>query len=347
MFDLNDHDLFKKELSTLELNSTSLLDRFTESEQAFDYLIEKGYDNWIVTFSGGKDSTTVLVLALEYALRHPDTVKRMDVVYSDTLIEIPSIHQFAKSILRFLKKFKREKGLNVITHVTSPAMDERFWVKTLGYGYPPPHQMFRWCTRRLKIEPVEERLKKYFKKDQTAILTGVRYGESRSRDERLNSSCSRGGECGQGVWFQHSEKLNVGYLAPIINWKSCEVWDFLAGFAPRWGYPVLDIQEVYNGQETRFGCWMCTVVKQDKAMEKTIAQDKWAHLKPMADFRNEVWDSTRDPKTRIKKKDGTVGKLRLNIRKNLMTKLLEVQSEVGMELISTREIAHIKRIWNK
>jgi len=224
-------------------------------------------------------------------------------------------------------------------------MEERFWVKTLGYGYPPPHQMFRWCTRRLKIEPVEQRLKKYFKKDRTAIMTGVRYGESRSRDERLNSSCSRGGECGQGVWFQHSEKLGVGYLAPIINWKSCEVWDFLAGFAPSLGYPVKDIEQIYNGHETRFGCWMCTVVKQDKAMERTIAQDKWSHLQPMADYRNYLWDITRNPNVRLLRKDGSVGKVRKNTRRHLLNELLKVQIKVGFELISPAEIKVIEKIW--
>src|ERR1041385_4964298 len=175
MLNLGNYDIYRKSHTVEELNKTSLFDRIDESNKAFDYLIEKGYNNWILTFSGGKDSTTILVLALEYIIDNPGRVDRVDVVYADTLVEIPSITEFAKSILTFLKRFKKEKQLNLYTHVTKPEMYSRFWVKILGFGYPPPHQTFRWCTKRLKIEPVEQKLKRYFKKDRTAIITGVRY----------------------------------------------------------------------------------------------------------------------------------------------------------------------------
>ena len=135
--------------------------------------------------------------------------------------------------------------------------------------------------------------------NETAILTGVRYGESNSRDQRLNASCTRGGECGQGLWFEKSTKLKIGYLAPIINWPLCDVWDYLIGFAPNLGYPTKNLKKVYNGHDTRFGCWTCTVVKQDKAMKRTIEQEEWSHLQPLYDFRNYLWEFTRERKTRV------------------------------------------------
>lgn len=347
MFDLGNTAIFRKHYTYSEFINASLFEKIQESFHSFEYLINKGYDNWIITFSGGKDSSTTLVLALEYIIQNPDKVKRIDVVYSDTLVEIPSIHDFAKSILTFLDVFSKEHNLNLYTHLTVPDYKDRFWVKVLGFGYPPPHQKFRWCTDRLKIKPTEQKLKKYFIKDKTAILTGVRYGESKSRDLRLSTSCSRGGECGQGLWFQKSDNLGVSYLAPIINWTSCEVWDYIAGFAPDKGYPIKELLNVYNGHETRFGCWMCTVVKQDKAMARTIEQEKWKHLKPLAEFRNFLWDYTRNPNTRIKRKDGYVGKLRLNTRKYLLKKLLFIQKDVKLQLISKSEIKYIHKIWNK
>lgn len=345
MLNLANFDLYRKSYTYEETKNTSLFERINETFESFNYLIDKNYDNWIITFSGGKDSTMVLVLALEYILQNPDKVKRIDVVYSDTLVEIPSINLFAKSIITFLKKFKREKNLNLFTHITKPDLSQRFWVKILGYGYPPPHQKFRWCTSRLKIEPSEKRLKRYFKKKKTAILTGVRFGESKSRDLRLNASCSRGGECGQGLWFQNSARLGVGYLAPIVNWSSCDIWDYLSGFAPQKGYPVKNLKDIYNGHDTRFGCWMCTVIKYDKAMARTTEQKRWEHIKPMAEFRNFLWDYTRNPNTRIKRPDGYVGKLRINTRKFLFKKLLEVQNKVDLLLITQEEIKFIKNIW--
>jgi len=173
----------------------------------------------------------------------------------------------------------------------------------------------------------------------------VRFGESSSRDNRLNQSCSRGGECGQGLWYQESSRLKAGYLAPIINWPVCDVWDYLIGFASFLGYPTRDLETVYNGHDTRFGCWTCTVVKQDKAMARTIEQDEWAHLHPLYHFRNHLWDSTRDIKTRLLRKDGTKSKLKKPVRRKLLNELLAIQEEVGMTIISKPEIKYIYKLW--
>src|SRR5208337_4460920 len=113
---------------------------------------------------------------------------------------------------------ERLSKLPIHCHIVKPKLEDRFWVNVLGKGYPPPHQRFRWCTNRLKIRPCEYGLRKHIIKGKTAIITGVRFGESHSRDQRLNASCVRGGECGQGIWFEKSNRLGVGYLAPIINW---------------------------------------------------------------------------------------------------------------------------------
>ncbi len=325
----------------------SLIDRIDESFRAFDYVLEKGYDKWMITFSGGKDSSLTLILALEYLIKFPDRVKKIDIVYSDTLLEIPSIHQFATNFLDYISTSIRFSELPIDVHIVYPKMEDRFWVKVLGKGYPPPHQRFRWCTKRLKINPCDEVLKNFIVENETAILTGVRFGESSSRDQRLNTSCSRGGECGQGLWFSKSKKLNIGYLAPIINWPLCDVWDYLYGFAPRLNYPTSMLRKVYNGHDTRFGCWMCTVVKQDKAMARTIAQEEWSHLQPLYDFRNYLWEATRHKETRVLRQDGTVSKIKLKYRKQFLDKLFEVQNKSRVKLISDEEINYIKLLWLK
>jgi DNA sulfur modification protein DndC len=324
-----------------------VLTRVNEAKAALTYVLENGYDHWIVTFSGGKDSTCSVVIALETALEHPGEVKRIDVIYADTMIEIPTIHQYALSFLNNLRSLSRLEGLPLYCHVALPAVEQRFWVRLLGRGYPPPHQKFRWCTRRLKIEPIEHRLKRFVQRNRTVIVTGVRFGESKERDRRLMQSCSRGGECGQGLWFQYSSRLEAGYLAPLIDWKDCDVWDFLLFIAPGLGYQTSQLQNIYNGHQTRFGCWMCTVVRQDKAMEKTIAQPEWNHLAPLAEFRKHVWEVTRHAETRLLRKDGQPGRLRHEMRKALLERLLAVQRKVGFELISDEEIRTIKRIWRE
>jgi len=324
-----------------------VLTRVNEAKAALGRVLENGYHHWIVTFSGGKDSTTAVVIALETALEHLTKVNRIDVIYADTMIEIPTIHEYALAFLEHLRGLPRLKLLPLHCHVVAAAVEQRFWVRLLGKGYPPPHQRFRWCTRRLKIEPVENSLKRFVRHNRTAIVTGVRFGESKERDRRLLQSCGRGGECGQGLWFQYSSRLSAGYLAPLIDWGNCDVWDFLSFIAPRFGYQTAELDNIYNGHETRFGCWMCTVVRQDKAMEKTIAQPEWNHLAPLAEFRKHVWEVTRPTETRLLRDDGQPGRLRHEIRKALLQRLLTVQREVGFDLISAEEIQSIKEIWRE
>lgn len=323
-----------------------LLQQIQQAEEVLQDMLQRGYTHWIVTFSGGKDSTTVAVLALEAALKFQDHVERIDVIYSDTGIEIPAINIYALQFLDYIKRAQRLQHVNLYCHVVRPSVKESFWVCLLGKGYPPPHQRFRWCTRRLKIEPVEDTLRRFIKPDKTVILTGVRFGESRTRDSGLYNSCKRGGECGQGLWFQYSSRLHVGYLAPIVEWQECDVWDFLNFYAPLLGYPTAHLErQVYNGRETRFGCWMCTVVRQDKAMEKLISLQEWAHLRPLLEFRNHVKELTSSKESRITRPDGNPGKLTLAVRKRLLDELLSLQERLGMTILSPEEVKIIKRYW--
>jgi len=212
-----------------------VLDRVKEAKAALLHVLEAGFNHWIVTFSGGKDSTTTVVLSLETALEYRGRIQRIDIIYADTMLEIPVIHDYALSFLEHLRSCAHLQSLPLFLHVATPRVSERFWVCLLGKGYPPPNQRFRWCTRRLKIEPVEDALKQFIRPGQTVIITGVRFGESNDRDRRLIRSCARGGECGQGLWFQYRKRLQAGYLAPIVDWRDCDVWDFLEFIAPSWG----------------------------------------------------------------------------------------------------------------
>jgi len=322
--------------------------RLEDSISILRAMAGKGYVHWIVTFSGGKDSTTTLIVALETALLCSELIERIDIVYSDTMIEIPLIRQFALSFLKSVESMERISRLPMYYHIACPNVEQRFWVCLLGKGYPPPHQRFRWCTRRLKIEPVENALRAFVKPRRTMILTGVRFGESRARDTRLRQSCRRGGECGQGAWFEYSSRLQAAYVAPIVEWSECDVWDFLQLHAPALGYPTRHIEkDVYNGRETRFGCWMCTVVRQDRTMEKITALPQWSHLKPLLDFRQRVKELAGCPESRVLRPDGKPGRLTLATRRRLLDELLKLQTIVGMEIVSSDEIAVIQQYWEK
>jgi DNA sulfur modification protein DndC len=339
--------LIRDDLSLIPSRSerdARLLGRIESTERALLHALDRGLDHWIVTFSGGKDSTSVAIIALEMALASQNAVRRIDLVYADTQMEIPTIQQFALKFLAAARTSKRLAPLNLVTHRVVPEMHERYWVLLLGRGYPPPHQRFRWCTRRLKIEPAERALRHVTQEGSSAILTGVRFGESKSRDRRLLSSCSRGGECGQGVWFQYSQRIGATYIAPIIDWEECDVWDYLDLVAPTLGYDTHDLVDLYNGADTRFGCWTCTVVSQEKALTRTVERPEWNHLRPLLEFRSRLWASTREATTRLQV-DGRPGRLNLATRKRLLRELLGAQKAAGFQLIHRDEIAAIRLAW--
>jgi DNA sulfur modification protein DndC len=179
---------------------------------------------------------------------------------------------------------------------------------------------------------------------QGLVVTGVRFGESDARDLRLNLSCSRGGECGQGVWFEESERLGLGYFSPILIWRECDVWDFLSFVAPDWGYPTAGLNTVYQGRETRFGCWTCSVVSQDRTMQKIVAvQPEW---RPLLEFRNWLVAFTRDPANRVYKRDGSPGRLTMVARKTVLMRLRELEEQLGLHLLSASEYNLITELWD-
>jgi len=310
--------------------------------KSFDQLIDRGIGHWMIMYSGGKDSTTTLLLALEYALLHPGRVKKIEVIFADTQVEIPTLYSYAIDFLNFLKTHPAKP----VVHTIKPPTEKTFWALMIGRGYPAPHQKFRWCTDKLKIQPAEVIIKSITKESNISIITGVRFGESDVRDKRLNLSCSRGGECGQGMWFNHSERLNAMYAAPIASWRECDVWDYVNFIGPSLGYPTSELQDIYQGHNTRFGCWTCTVVKTDKTMKKITEKEDGKAFLPMFEFRNWLLEYSKDHKNRMLRPNGVPGRLSLDARKEIFLRLRQVEKDTGIHILSNEESLEINKCWD-
>jgi len=327
--------LAKEMLEFVVSHPSHLEESIQRAYYGIDLMHNKGFRRWLVMYSGGKDSTTALILILEAAKNYDVEV---EVIYSDTRVEIPTLQNYA---IEFLNYLKQQLGIKV--RIFEPELKDTFWTNLLGKGYPPPHQGFRWCTPRLKINSVDKFIKTLPNKNETLIVTGVRFGESDTRDARLNLSCQRGGECGQGIWYQHSNRLDIGYFSPIITWRECDVWDFLNFVAPIWGYPTGTLQDVYMGRETRFGCWVCTVVSQDKAMQK-IVQVHQEYL-GLLEFRDWLIEFSRLRNNRVLKPNGLPGRLNLSARKKILERLHDVEKKLGKTLLAEDEYKLIQSYW--
>src|SRR4051794_5366221 len=103
---------------------------------------------WIVGYSGGKDSTAVVKLLFQSMLRVRGHRKPVTVIYCDTGVEIPLASSLARLALKGLEREARTFDLPIRTRVLTPPVNERFFVKVIGRGYPPPTDKFRWCTDR-------------------------------------------------------------------------------------------------------------------------------------------------------------------------------------------------------
>lgn len=312
-----------------------------QANKAFVKAMEGGLEHWVVMYSGGKDSTATLVLTLRWLKQHGYPIKSLSIIYADTGVEIPTLHISAMEFLRSLKGMHPK----IRIHEVRPQLEKSFWVLVVGKGYPPPHQRFRWCTEKMKIQPADEVVRKLRVSGSVAIITGVRFGESDVRDHRMNTACRRGGECGQGVWFEESKRLGATYLAPIAFWRECDVWDLVNFIAPKWGYPTSGLESVYQGRDTRFGCWTCTVVQQDKTMQRIVSTPEGSRYAPMLEFRNWLAQFAYEHGNRVKRANGVFGRLNLAARRKIFERICELEKELGQKILSAEEISAIKGFW--
>jgi DNA sulfur modification protein DndC len=300
------------------------------------------YKNWAIAYSGGKDSTTLVTLVL-YLLETEQIPKpeSLTVLYADTRLELPPLHSGAMAILEKV----RERGYT--TQVVRAELDKRFLVYLLGRGVPAPNNStLRWCTNQIKLEPMKQALQQLSKENERFLmLTGVRVGESASRDQRISTSCSKNGaECGQG-WFQNDLNGISDTLAPLLHWRVCHIWDWLMLDAPQLGFDTELLCDVYGGDDAteinaRTGCIGCPLTDKDMALENLVKDPKYTYFKPLLGMKP-IFRETRRLDKRLKKvieykKDGSIGMnpgrcgpVILEFRLELLERILVIQSEIN------------------
>lgn len=327
------------------------------------------YRHWAIAFSGGKDSTALVTLALDLiadgAVPAPAS---LTVLYSDTRQELPPLQMGAMQVLAEV----RRRGFTA--RVVLPALDDRYWVYVLGRGVPPPNNnTLRWCTPQLKVEPMTAALAGVRSQvgEKLLMLTGVRVGESAARDQRIALSCGRnGGECGQG-WFQETTPESVAdTLAPLLHWRVCHVWDHLMFHAPAAGWPTALVAAVYGGEEAeelnaRTGCIGCPLATRDTALDYLLTTPAWGYLAPLKQVRalnqelrqfrhRKQKDGERNQDGRLSANPNRKGPLTLAARTWALGEVLRVQAEVNaaadaqgrprIDLINAEEEARIREL---
>ncbi|WP_375592146.1 phosphoadenosine phosphosulfate reductase family protein [Chitiniphilus eburneus] len=303
------------------MQMTESIELTVQSLQAYG----SSHPHWAIAWSGGKDSSATLSLIV-YLLdvgRIPRP-QSLTVFYADTRQELLPLSIAAYQIMDDLA----ERGIAV--EIVMAPLDKRFMVYILGRGVPPPNNnTLRWCTRQIKIDPMQEALSHRLAQldGNVLMITGVRQGESAIRDRRIEMSCGKdGAECGQG-WYQQvlpeakGLRGRIATLAPLLHWRVCHVWEWLKHWAPQaefGDWSTVGIADAYGGDEAeeinaRTGCTGCSLTDKDMALDNLLAQSQWAYLAPLKQIRP-LWRELREPQHRLRKpglerlKNGTIAK---------------------------------------
>jgi len=347
---------------------------------------------WIIGYSGGKDSTATLQLVW-LALEDVPLAKRtktVHVISTDTMVENPIVASWVQRSLQVMGKKAAEKKMPIQPKLLHPRVEESFWVNLIGKGYPAPRPKFRWCTERLKIRPSNRFISEVVTDNGEAILCiGARKAESSARARVLNKNQRH------RVRDRLSPSATLpgcSIYTPIEEWSNDDVWMFLMQIPNAWGQSNKELLGMYAGAsadgecplvvdtstpscgDSRFGCWVCTLVEKDKSMTAMIQNDEekeW--MMPLLKLRNELdfrsGDGTPENDSDHHLRDfrrmtGAVtimaggkpvpGPYTQISRERWLRLLLEAQTWIrrngpkdvrGIELITLEELQEIRRIW--
>ena len=337
------------------------------------------HDNrpWLIGYSGGKDSTLLLYLVFEVVSSLPEHLrtKKIYAVTSDTMVENPIIKRFMHKSSALINKCSNSKKLNIESRLIYPEADNTFWSKIIGNGYPTPEPPgFRWCTDRLKIKPMNKFVNEIINNDgEVVILLGVRKGESELRKRNISKREIEG-----KLLIPHTDIRKAYMFNPLTEIPNEVVWSFLLkndSMTP-WGVDTKFLFNLYQGEDfdeeqsfiaeldekkvsstgnSRFGCWCCTIVKQDKSLNSFIEKGS-EELVPLRDFRKFLFEirssrEYRDNKrangtyyTNSKGEEG-LGPFTLAGRYLILKNLLLLQKKTGFELITIEELKYIQEKW--
>lgn len=334
---------------------------------------------WIIGFSGGKDSTVLLMLtwlAMQELREEGQSLhRRVYVVCNDTMVENPVIEEYVSTVLLKIDEAAREQQMPVQVVTTTPQLEDTFWCCVIGKGYPVPNNSFRFCTEKMKIKPTSKFITDQVVADGEAIvLVGTRLNESQQRERSIRRHEIKGHRLSK-----HPLNPNTFTYAPIKELMLEEVWWIINSIPSPWGFDNKILFNIYldasaddyecptvvtddshrSCGQSRFGCWICTVVKEDKSMSSLIKNGvEW--MKPLLDYRDKLvenrnvselrCDTRRNGQKAVDENGHNLGNYTMEYRIEMLRDLLKTQKKVqeehsSVQLITSQELIAIQVIW--
>ena len=229
---------------------------------------KKKPDLRVVSFSGGKDSTALLLRMLEENM--PVDI----ILFCDTGLEFPELYEHIdkveKNIGRKITRLKCDADFEYmllekpVERKRDTSYARKYGLERKGYGWPGPRM--RWCTQRLKTGPRESYFRE-LKKDYNIIEY---VGLAADEEYRFNRACNN--------------RANVRH--PLVDWgmteKDCLQYCYDRGYD--WG----GLYEYFH----RVSCWCCPLQGLD---ELRILYRKFPHLwEKLKDWDGRTWRKFRE-----------------------------------------------------
>lgn len=205
------------------------------------------------------------------------------------------------------------------------------------------------------------------------ILLGVRKAESSARARSISSREIEG-----KLLTRHPQIPKAYVYSPLSEVQNEDVWAYLLhnNGMSAWNTDNNYLYNLYRGENlseedsvvgqvnkdnmkvtgnSRFGCWICTMVKEDKSLKNFIDHGA-KELVPLRDFRNWLVELRATPEARdIRRRNGSVylmpngeygrGPFTMEARKEILRRLLKLEVETGFELITKAELKMIDKMW--
>lgn len=197
----------------------------------------------VVQFSGGKDSTAMLLMMLE---------KNMpidDIIFCDTGKEFPQVYEHIEKVNKYIGggitflRAKKPYEYYMFEHVKTRGKNKG----KIGYGWPD--MVRRWCTSRLKELPQKD----YMKGKEYLSYIGIAYDEPKRH-----------------------QNIPDNVIHPLYDWKITE--KMALEYCYEKGFDWGGLYEHFD----RLSCWCCPL-KNNKELEIIYKNfpELWQELKDM------------------------------------------------------------------
>ncbi|MBK1667379.1 hypothetical protein CKO28_04965 [Rhodovibrio sodomensis] len=293
-----------------------------KAEQAIDEIARALARGELVAaaFSGGKDSSVVLGLALQAWTRVRDEGTApypLIVVSGNTGIENPAVHAALLENHRLLEAHARHRGIDLEVELSQPSVADSYLVQLIsGRALPTwTNTSHRACSVALKLQPgtravrhASERVQRRVRGKAGAlaplVLVGSRVSESA---HRAGSMTSLGVHDGSAVDSGYGTRTQ----APIAGWSADDVWEWLALASDSadppfqaWRPDFEETVHIYRESAgecpvvvgdrgpkaacgARHGCALCTASgARDRSLEQMLTHKRNAYMRGLNELRN-------------------------------------------------------------